>query len=162
MIVGKCFPEDEDHEVQWMQHDVYWESVALILETARVAYLRAQRTIGVSSPEIFLLKTLRGFDHRTLQNAHDLIAVYWRFRSNLKYPRLPVVAPTIEMLKEDWRQWLRAELRSLCEFYPEFVQAVVRAAAYGNLDLGYEAEKSLDEMLRRHYADMFQFELQKS
>jgi hypothetical protein len=55
MWVGKSFPEDEDDDAKAMQHEVYGTSVSLIVETAHQAFVRAQRTVGVSPPESCIL-----------------------------------------------------------------------------------------------------------
>jgi hypothetical protein len=97
---------------------------------------------------------MRGFDHRTIQHAHDLIAAWWRFRSGLRYPRIPGLGPTPEQLKHDWFMWLTDELKELCK-EPRYVRCVVQAAAYGNMELGYKAEDELHEFLRERYAGMW-------
>ena len=99
MIVGPLFDGDGhiDDRVMWRQHDVYYRALGIITNTCQ-EYLRlAHRLIGDLSTGWELISS---YDHRTLQNSHDVLAAVWRFRheNEVRQMELPVVQMCREFL----------------------------------------------------------------
>src|SRR5260221_11999076 len=99
-----------------------------LFTAVRDRYLGAASLVRVENELLERLKTMDFFDHRTLQEAHDRIAEFFRFsrddggqlqlgESDDDYPR---------RLEETWREFLRAEVGRLTaddEFPPSGCKA---------------------------------------
>jgi hypothetical protein len=153
MIVGKSFEGDDNITLSRLQHDVYSEVLRRLFESARDRHLTAASLVGVEDELSLRLRAMRGFDHRTLQLAHDRIAAYFRFQSpgsaqlylgedEVKY---------LERLTQEWREFFAGEVEDFTQ-RDEYVRAACKAACFGNTEPGYTAEDQLDQLLTRRYA----------
>jgi len=95
------------------------------------------------------------FDHRTLQDIHDLIAAWFRFsQDDGGQLRLGETDEGYQdRLADEWRTFFEEEVGRLTSD-DEFVRAVLVAAAFGNTDRGYAAEAQLREFLKERYRTM--------
>jgi len=96
---------------------------------------------------------LKLFDHRTLQEAHDLIAASYRYhvRGVARVPFKDDTETVQRYLKENWLLYLHDEVASLCND-PRVAKAIVLAAVRANMPDGYDAEDELQRMLKDRYA----------
>jgi hypothetical protein len=153
MIVGKSFDGDDNIILSRLQHDVYSEMLGQIFKSARDRYLTAASLVGVEDELSQRLNGMWGFDHRTLQTAHDRIAAYFRFQSP-DSAQLRLGEDDVQYrdrLTREWREFLGGEVGELAQ-HDEYVRAVCTAAAFGNTEPGYTAEEKLDQFLTRRYA----------
>ena len=153
MIVGPRFPGDDNEPVMLAQHDEYFP---VISEWGRRALKRLEYAEELTGGEDGLadrLRGRRGFDHRVLQEAHDLIAAWDRF-SQCRWLPLFDPAPDRAALRAAWREFASAEIGRLIED-ARVTKALLEAIGHENEPAGYAAEKWLGELLRARYAEMF-------
>jgi hypothetical protein len=103
------------------------------------------------------LQSMDGFDHRTLQDIHDLIAAWFRFSQDdggqLRLGESDEMYT--DRLAAEWRAFFEGEVNRLSAD-DEFARAVLVAAAFGNTERGYAAEAQLREILKERYRAMKQ------
>ncbi len=154
MMVGSEFPSDNNDTLMNVQHAVYSEMVVRLFTAPRDRYLTAASLLRVDNELSERLRSMNGFDHRTLQLAHDRIAAFFRFsrddggqlqlgKSEAAYRR---------RLEEGWREFVQAEVGRLTAD-DEFARAICTATAFGNKDKGVAAEHWLDQFLRDQYGE---------
>ena len=144
MIVAPRFRDDTDDEAQLKQHDTYGYALRTIIEVADKYAEFAKKLLGDEKHPDWGLKHRAEIDHRTLQEAHDLLAAAWRYQHafrrqlTLSFPENRPDEPT-EVL---WLRWLRAEIESWSE-RPDMVRYIQIILTSQNDDKGYEAERAL-------------------
>lgn len=134
---GEC-----DSYVMWRQHDVYESALRIIVATCQEyeRFARAMLDVGTGH------ECVTSVDHRTLQDAHDLLAAAWRFRWELRLRQFEL--PLEEMTSEEpqfvnhWLEWLGSEVRSWIK-RPSLVQPVLDILHNQHSSEGYEAEARL-------------------
>ncbi len=112
MIVAPCF-DDDSVEVAWLQHDVYGQALDIIVRECRDSARQAAAILGLASPPC--VEGDLTYDHRTLQDAHDLLAAAWRYRANAAQRELDFkqdVPARDTDLMDRWLRWLTDEVRS--------------------------------------------------
>lgn len=162
MIVTRQFCGDGNDEVKLLQHGVYGDSLMQIADEAKTCFFFAEAVIKSGSETVTLLAQVTGFDHRGLQNAHDLIAAeFRRCKAVDVQPVLPYL-PVDEKRRvlKMWQTWLRQELESLCRSW-EFVRHVAEILAFQNQEQGFRAERALRAYLLYHYMELGQYAEQK-
>jgi len=148
VIVCERFPGDTNGELMNVQHDVYGWALGQLFESARAVYLHSARVIGIDTPLTQSLETSDGrFDHRVLQEAHDLLAArFRRMRPDLQQPDLEP-GEHGQRLRQEWCRYLSKEATRLAE-QPLICRAIVKAVVYQNTQAGYRAEEELAVCLR--------------
>ncbi len=150
MIVGVFFEDDRDDALKWKQHDVYADALRIIVGTCRehVAFATSLRQVGW--PEQW--QTELHFDHRTLQDAHDILAAAWRHATSPAQTVLPLDGPPPRVTDRatNWLEWLRAEVRSWRD-EPRLVALVLSILANQNQPAGYQADEELSERLCQRF-----------
>lgn len=153
MISTTEFSGDNNRTLKIVQRHAYGEMVTRLFIAPRDRYLAAVRLIRADSELAAKLRSMNGFDHRTLQAAHDRIATYFRFKSPTA-SQLQLGEDECdfqERLEVEWRQFFIAEIERLTAD-DEFTRAVCAATAIGNEEAGLTAEKWLVQFLRDRYA----------
>lgn len=155
MWVGTEFSGDTNEVLKKVQHDLYSGMVVRLYTPPRDRYLDACRLIQTNTDLAIRLRSMEGFDHRTLQDIHDLIAAWFRFTKDNGGQLL--LGETEESYKDrlaaEWRTFFEEEVGRLSAD-DEFVRNVLAATAFGNTDRGYAAEAQLRELLKERYARM--------
>lgn len=155
MIIGGKFEGDDDTEVMWMQHEFYGKARGQIIQTCNRLTLFA-RTILKDRlhPEWGMISAC---DHRTLQDAHDIIAAAWRFRYDLRQAELPLDrnskyknSRTPEGI---WYDWLRTELEGWL-WDAQLIRDVQLILENQNKPKGYAAEARLSLGLLSRFRDV--------
>jgi hypothetical protein len=77
MTVGSEFPGDNNDTLMDVQHAAYGEMVVRLFTGPRDRYLAAAAQLRVDDKLSGPLRSMDGFDHRTLQLAHDRIAAFF-------------------------------------------------------------------------------------
>lgn len=154
MIVTSVFPDDHDTSLMFAQHAEYASVIGEWVERSCRAYERAEELCAIRTALGDIARSLQGFDHRTVQGAHDLMAAWYRFR----FGRAPLFrdapADPTEM-RAAWRQFASEEIGRLLES-PAVTRRLLLAVAYANKPVGLEAERELAELLKRRYSAMFE------
>ena len=152
MIVGSYFEGDVDMEVAWKQHDVYQQALGIIVSQCNL-YTEFARTLldDADHPE---WGTVERFDHRTIQNAHDLLAAVWRFQNDFRQAGLPFVDKnSLDEVQTLWLDWLRHEITGWINS-PDRVRLVQLILTYQNELPGYMAEAQLALYIINWFTDV--------
>lgn len=148
MIVCNGFLGDNNDALMAMQHNIYFANVAAIFEHARQALTTADAVIGSELLIVQKAQDFEKFDHRILQDAHDILAMSFRFKKD-DGGQLKLSETQTEQLsryQNDWSNWLNEQL-SLLSKNPQFVRSVVEAVVFANSELGFMAEKRICRLL---------------
>lgn len=152
MIVSKCFPGDENRILKWIQHDHYGQMIGHLFVFAKTRYFRALQFVSVDTE---LAKKLRGkdsFDHRVLQEAHDIIAANFRFRFD---PGGQMILPFEDMSYKEYlkNSWIKFSIEEGEQLAKDDITArmILTAVGYENTEIGYQAEKELEQNLIDRY-----------
>ncbi len=157
MWVGTEFPSDTNATLKDVQFRLYPEMLLRLYSRPRDRYLDACRLVQAETELASRLRSMDSFDHRTLQDVHDLIAAWFRFsQDDGGQLRLGETEETYRArLATEWRDFFEREITRLSAD-DEFARAVLTAAAFGNSDRGYAAEDQLREVLKERYRTMNQ------
>lgn len=155
LFVGSEFPGDQNEVLKNVQFRVYGEMLTRLFSRARDRYLDACGVVDVETDLAVRLKEMNYFDHRTLQDAHDLIAAWFRFSGDTSGQlRLEETPEAYELrLATDWHDFFGREIGRLIES-DEFTRNILTAAVFANTDRGYAAEASTRAYLKQRYLDM--------
>ncbi len=153
MIVCSFFDGDNDTALQWQQHDRYKEALVIFARGCIRHYKNAAVMRGDDNSDATaeIERLNQGFDHRTLQAAHDYLAAWWRWKKGRHDPYFEDMEP---VTVEDWLGWLREEVEAWTTHAPEIVRLVIQVLLNQNTEAGYKAEDDLQEMLKSHCAGM--------
>ncbi len=154
MMVGSEFPGDNNDTFMNVQHAVYSEIVVRLFTGPRDRYLVAAALLRLETELVKRLRSMDGFDHRTLQGAHDQIAAFFRF-SRDDGGQLQLGESEVDYrrrLEEAWREFVQAEVGRLTAD-DEFTRAVCTATAFGNKEPRVAAEHWLSQFLTNRYGD---------
>lgn len=152
MTVGSTFPGDNNETLMWVQHDLYEAHLGALGWYARERYMRAASVLGLRTDLRERILALRSFDHRVLQNAHDMIAAYYRFKHD-RGGQLSLFDEGVlyeEQLRLSWSRYFHQEAQLLAED-DAVARAILRSVAYANTPEGYNAEDDLAELLSWRY-----------
>ena len=155
MWVGTEFPGDTNETLKEVQFRLYGDVLGFVFGLPRRRYLDACDLVQAETELAIRLRPMIRFDHRTLQDAHDLIAAWFRFsRDNGGQLRLGETDSEYqERLAKEWWAFSQEEIAALTSD-DEFTRAVVSAAGFGNTDRGYAAEARLRAYLGDRYSAM--------
>ena len=167
MIVTTRFDGDTGDyidQVQWAQHDVYHDALRIIVRNCMGQAKLAHMVLYDDWRERW--NPSDGFDHRTLQVAHDILAAVWRRHAfATRLVPLPFDGRQFPLPFEDvwdgdgpnfaerWLKWLEDEVKSwnYVNFWiwdsddhnARLIRLVVRILENQNIPVGYRAETEL-------------------
>ena len=147
------FPGDEDKRLFDMQMEAYGEALWIIVNAARERYFDAEAVLRSHSSMSIQVRQLVSIDHRTVQDVHDLIAAWYRFKRRTE--RLFPLEPD---LSEDWHEFARTEAAELCRS-ADFATGVLDACVYANTERGHAGEERAKQVEKSRYWEMFQYTL---
>jgi hypothetical protein len=148
MIIAPRYHGDEAIPAMQQQHDAYGAALQIIVGGIQDHERSAAHILG--QPPLPDLPSQ--FDHRTLQDAHDLLAAAWRWRSDVVQIGLPFAGDN-SALTRIWLDWLREEVRGWWR-QPALVTTCADILRHSNEPRGHAAEQSLAELLRQRFADI--------
>ncbi len=156
MLIGHDFAGDNNETLKQVQFRLYWDMLPILLLRARDRYLDACRLVEAETELASRAKAMDGFDHRTLQAAHDLTAAWYRFlHDDGGQLRLGETPEDYEKrLATEWREFFEMEAANLVRI-DEFTRDILRAAVFANTQTGHAAEASVCERLKERYASMY-------
>lgn len=153
MIIFRVYDNDCNKVLKRVQHDEYMRSIVSIFNVAKTALVRADAIIGSDLLIVEEARAVTTFDHRVLQDAHDIIAAAYRYQYD-DGGQLHLFdesgAQRIRYLRQ-WTQWLADQLLELTG-YPQFVRSVVECVIFSNTEMGYMAENRVCDILLTHYS----------
>jgi len=155
MYVFDEFEGDDNKVLKDIQHDLYSNSVSIIYSKLKDSYLKSCDIVSVKNDAYHFLYSNKFFDHRILQDVHDLIAAYYRLcKSNINLSLLTDDKITIEFFKNDWNNFLIYEVDKMSRC-PDVVQAFVIVVTNPNNDTGMLGESMLAYHLIDRYGTWF-------
>lgn len=153
MIISTVYENDCNTQLKYVQHDEYWRSIGSIFEAARTELLRADAIIGSNLLIAEKAREIGKFDHRVLQDAHDIIAAAFRYNyddgGQLKLGETQK-DQRLRYLRE-WVLWLSEQLAELAR-HSQFVRSTVESVVLSNTEVGYIAENRLCDLLLTHFS----------
>lgn len=161
MWIFEMFPNDP-MKIAMIQHDLYSEYLPIIFEKAKREYLRAEFIVGIETELGKNLREASRFDHRTIQEFHDVIAgkfrLNWVALKNQQFDLFKEPKPVSEDPSDvayQWKIFLESELETIFNDAPDLIKQVCLATIYANPDKrGCEAEDRIYEYTQR-YKDFF-------
>ena len=138
MIIGNFFNGDDNYDLKIIQHDVYKDSIGLMISVCNSFSKCATPPADLPNPERW--GCIDRCDHRTIQFAHDLLAAAYRF----KYVFRPDELKSTQGKFHDkrWRNWLFSELLSWNKS-PHLIGHFLTIMTNQNEPDGYAAESRL-------------------
>jgi hypothetical protein len=154
MIIGSKFPGDDHDAAMSVQHALYGEAVGMLARLARDRLARADLAAGGETVIGSLLRGRTSFDHRVLQDAHDLIAAEFRFTRHGHLFRGAHETERVWELRIAglWWAFLVKEADRLLE-RADFLHAILSALAFQNSPAGYRAEDEARVILETEYME---------
>ena len=152
MIVSSLFRDDVDDRTKWAQHDVYDASLSIIVHGCIRHVQAAAALLEVGWPPAWSSDPI--YDHRTLQDTHDVLAAAWRSIADTAQPGLPAPVGDPDLarpLMQQWHDWLRAEVAAWVG-HPRLVRLLMTILAHQNIRRGYDAEEALTQALRERFS----------
>ena len=142
MIVGGRYPGDSV-ELSNRQQDVYHHALRKMIDGCRKQYAGPYSLAGIERPT----QSNGDVDHRTIQQAHDILAAAWRFVANPLEPTFGFKrSDAADISMSGWLIWLEQEIASWAsdaDLVPTFRTILENQ----NEEAGYAAERRLAELL---------------
>lgn len=155
MIVAPRFEGDADTALMMVQHACYAEVIDRWTHDAAARCFDAEALLGVRTEMGERLRDLDGlYDHRNLQDAHDLMAAAFRCRGEDAIPQrtLPLFDEP-ESKRMAWLDFAHEEIEQVLRS-PPLSRTILQSLAYGGSAVGMEARELLAAGLRERYADV--------
>ena len=155
MVISGLFRNDNDEETMDRQHDVYHVALRIVVETTDRYAEFAKRLLGDERHDEWGIQDRSQFDHRTLQNAHDLLAAIWRYKNEsrrqliLSFPDNKAEESTETL----WLRWLREELESWVE-RPDMIRHVQIILANQDGEAEFRSEKALVRAIKDKFYEV--------
>ncbi len=152
MIVCQVYPNDNNKILKQVQHEHYLKLVGFLFDYVKNRFLKAANLLLHNSASIEKLKEWDSFDHRVLQEAHDIIAAKYRYQyDDGGQIDFLVSIPQEDIYRKGWISWFHQEAQLLID-NDEFCRAIINVVIFQNNELGYSAEAQLKEFLYYHYS----------
>jgi len=152
MIIARAYPSDDNDLLKNMQHGLYSRHVCELFNAARRAMVWADAILGADLLVAEKARAVERFDHRVLQDAHDIMAAAFRHKCDDggQHCLLEGECDVAERYRPMWIAWFTAELETLAKS-PRFVRSVVQTVLLANTELGYAAERDVCDLLITHF-----------
>lgn len=163
MIVGSSFKGDNNDTLKRVQHSLYWALLPLLLKYAKQNYMEAANILGVRTKLTDKITDISSFDHRVLQEAHDIIAAYYRYKypdkeGQLVFPcvcsdsdgKVSLEKALSELYEKEWCEFWYKETKELTRD-GAIIRAILMSVVYQNTEKGYDAEELLNSLLKERY-----------
>jgi hypothetical protein len=153
VIISIVYENDHNKLLKDVQHDQYSRSIGNIFKAARSELLRADAVIGSNLLIAKKVREVTAFDHRVLQDAHDIIAAAFRYHHDDGGQLRLFEDPERQRLRylSSWTLWLDEQIQELVS-YAQFVRSTVECVVFSNTEMGYMAENRLCDLLLTHFS----------
>lgn len=152
MIISQVYPGDENEILMQVQYDEYDRNIGRIFSSARDELAHADAILDAKLLITDTALAVKRFDHRVLQDAHDIIAAAFRYHND-DGGQLRLFEDAEKQLARyahEWNEWLGRQLLLFLR-YPVFVRSVVECVVFANNVMGYMAEDRLCAFLLSYY-----------
>ena len=115
--------------------------------------IKAQAILGICLDDVKNAKEITSYDHRVLQDAHDIIAAAYRYKFD-DGGQLKLGEASEEQSKRyvsEWVHWLEDELDKLIG-YRKFAHSVIKSVIHEGTDIGCQSEFTVVDILLAHYS----------
>ena len=150
--------EYDSVEIAWIQQDVYWDVISDLYKIAKRIYHHGEIVVGITTQLTKDSWDKNGFDHRTLQFLHNMIAEQFRYEYIFYECEGPLFHTFDNSCEEKervlllWKKFYPKEIERLVEKHPFFARLILTSATYPNPDeRGIEAEEDIFDLLRQEY-----------
>lgn len=154
MIWGARFDGDDNRVAMNVQADLYIGCILSLMHELATHLPRPAPPEGSNVESLInrLPHKQKGFDHRTLQYQHDLIAASFRMSFAFEIEKRPSEDNRAHELRiaSTWTFFVLQEMPRLFED-PEYLQAHLDAVEFENSPIGYAGERRMREILHRRY-----------
>jgi len=155
MHITDAFEGDNNAALKTLQRDLYPAQVGAMYSKLKRRYLIASEIVSVRDDIYYVLSDQKTFDCQFLQEAHDLIAAYYRFiHGAFDFPLREDDAEAMERLKKEWVNFFNAEVEEMADT-PEIVKAFVIVASNAGNETGRLGESMLAYHLIGKYGPAF-------
>ncbi len=153
VILSNVYKNDCNRLLKDVQHDEYPRSICGIFKSARDGLIRADAILGSNLLITEKARKVQTFDHRVLQDAHDIMAATFRYHHDDGGQLRLDEDPEHQRLRylRTWTNWLNKQLEELVH-YPQFVRSTVECIVFPNTVMGYMAENRLCDVLLTHFS----------
>ncbi len=137
-----------------IQHDAYWKLIGVLGRIGAERGMLAEQILDLSGTEVGnFCRQFDGFDHRVLQDMHDYIAGYFRFRNH----RWPLFAEDADPSSVwfAWQDFAIREFKRLMDI-PEFAVGFFDAIRFENKERGTAGEKAMRSVQIECYREMLE------
>ena len=152
MIISQVYPGDENKILMQVQYDEYDRNIGRIFSSARDELAHADAILDAKLLITDTALAVKRFDHRVLQDAHDIIAAAFRYHND-DGGQLRLFEDAEKQrarYAHEWNEWLGRQLLLFLR-YPVFVRSVVECVVFANNVMGYMAEDRLCAFLLSYY-----------
>lgn len=153
MILSESFVGDNNATLKSIQHQLYAGLLFYLFDYPRRRFIEACKLLEQDLELAERLEVTSSFDHRVLQDAHDIIAARYRYiEEEAMQPPLFSFLPhySNDPIENRWCEYFHREVQRLTAFNA-FTRALVIAVACQNTEAGYCAERMLCEFLVVEY-----------
>ena len=150
MHVVRRFVGDDHSSVMRMQHSVYERVIVDWVGHLIETYEHAESLTGSNTVAGSLAQNAQRFDHRAIQEVHDLIAAAFRHRLTPPTP-LFEAAGHREDFTADWLEFAATEFGNLIRAEPRFAHALATAIGLANTSTGMAGEREAADFLRHEW-----------
>ncbi len=144
MIVTSKFEGDNDEFLMNIQHDEYQKFIWTLFDIAKTEYLHAEYILNVETDLGKKLRQAVSFDHRLLQNIHDIIAAHFRYLN--PDSKQFVISENNEKsveeildakLRQEWTEFFRKKANEIAR-NPNYCRQILTAVIYKKFNLADE------------------------
>lgn len=148
MIIGKAYKFDNNELLKDAQHELYRNHVFMLFAVAKSKIIQADAILDANLLITEKVKEINRFDHRVLQDAHDIIAAAYRYHNDDggQMNLLHLDEALLDRYKTEWAKWFSQELVTLLS-YPRFIRSVVESVVFSNSELGYAGQHAIGNFL---------------
>jgi len=156
MWVGREFEGDDHEGLKMVQFRAYWALFPRIAVTAWARYSEAEGLLGLRT-DMPRPPDRWSIDHRSLQDAHDIIAAAFRYRRPDLLQKTFADAEQLDetVLLDEWRSFLDKEVDEITRNGP-ICRVILRSVLSEDSRRGMAAEQELRSLLVDwyfHFAD---------
>ncbi len=136
MIVREVFEGDNDQFLMNIQHQEYDNHIWMLFDIAKTEYIHAELILNVQTELGVQLREAISFDHRVMQNLHDIIAANFRYLhpdskqfSLFKEDGHHTEKDLEERLRAEWKSYFKEKAIYIGK-NPNFCRQILNAIIY--------------------------------
>jgi len=147
------FPNDTHELLKRVQYKYYYKMVGNLFNYSNERYISAARLLRLEQDYIHKLFNIYSFDHMLLEESHDIIAAYYRFKIDL-HGQMPLPFDKksyTEYLEIGWCRYFHGEAQGIAN--DDFLAwLIVHIVENGVVEKVKAEKEELEADLSRRYA----------